>query len=180
MSLRQFNATYVQEEDRVLFRLTTTQGDEFRLWLTRARVREMLALGEKAAEMKVATQEETVLPQQARAVAEFRQEAAKASTQFTEFEPAAKLPLGAEPLLVRSVRMELEGALVALHLDVPAGRVLTLRLNDDMASKLRILLETISQKASWQILPNATPLIAHEGDEPVSNKTAPSGGKLLH
>ena len=36
MSLRQLNASDVPDEDRVLMRLTTTRGEEYRLWLTRA------------------------------------------------------------------------------------------------------------------------------------------------
>ena len=36
MSIKQLNATYVADEDRVQFRFTTLADEEFRLWLTRA------------------------------------------------------------------------------------------------------------------------------------------------
>jgi len=35
MSIRQLNASYVPEEDRVLLRFTTDTQEEYRLWLTR-------------------------------------------------------------------------------------------------------------------------------------------------
>jgi hypothetical protein len=170
MSLKQFNASYVAEEDRVLFRVTTASGEEYRLWLTRARVAELLALGAKAAVVKLEREHVELLPQQAKAVAEFKQQAVKQSTQFTEFEPANRLPLGAEPLLVRSMKMELQEQVLALQLELNAGRVLTLRLNDDMASKLRILLETISERARWHIHLNAP---AIEASAKISGSDAP-------
>ena len=40
MSITQFNATYVQEEDRVMFRFNTSASQEYRLWFTRLVVRE--------------------------------------------------------------------------------------------------------------------------------------------
>jgi hypothetical protein len=183
MSLKQFNATYVAEEDRVLFRVTTREGEEFRLWLTRARVAELLALGAKAAVVKLEREQVELLPQQVKAVAEFKQQTVKQSTQFTEFEPATRLPLGAEPLLVKTMKMELQEQILAVHLEVSAGRVLTLRLDDDMASKLRILLETISAKANWHIHMSAPVIEANiSPTEPVelpgASATAPK--KILH
>lgn len=187
MSLKQFNASYVAEEDRVLFRVTTASGEEYRLWLTRARVAELLALGAKAAVVKLEREQVELLPQQAKAVAEFKQQAVKQSTQFTEFEPANRLPLGAEPLLVRSMKMELQlqEQVLALQLELNAGRVLTLRLNDDMASKLRILLETISEKARWHIHLNAPSIEASAklsgSDAPELPAIAdPTPKKILH
>jgi hypothetical protein len=48
MSITQFNATYTPEEDRVLFRFNTSESQEYRLWLTRLIVRDVLALGAQA------------------------------------------------------------------------------------------------------------------------------------
>jgi hypothetical protein len=180
MSIRQFNATYVSEEDRVLFRLTTLSGEEYRLWLTRFRVSEILAMGEKAAVVKVAQVEVNLLPQQAQAVAEFKQQTAKQSTQFTEFQPAQRLPLGADPLLVKGLKMEVQEQSVVLHMEVSAGRVLSLKLNDDMVSKLRILLEKISENARWQIQPNSGAVIENAPEPVQIEPGTPGGTKLLH
>ena len=35
MSIKQFNGTYDQKEDRLLFRFNTQDDQEFRFWLTR-------------------------------------------------------------------------------------------------------------------------------------------------
>jgi hypothetical protein len=179
MSLRQFNATYVPEEDRVLFRLTTNANEEYRLWFTRSRVAEFLGLGEKAAVLKLAKDNDELLPQQAKAVAEFQQQAAKESAQFTQFEPAARLPLGAEPLLVKALVMNLQDQVLVLQLEMSASRVLTLRLNDDMFSKLRILFDNISQKARWQLHAGANVLDQPQEASLAEPDTAKSG-KLLH
>ena len=180
MSIRQFNATYVAEEDRVLFRLTTTSSEEYRLWLTRVRVSEILAMGEKAAVVKVAQVESNLLPQQAQAVAEFKQQAAKQSTQFTEFQPAQRLPLGAEPLLVKGLKMEVQDLAVVLHMEVNFGRMLSLKLNEDMVSKLRILLEKISENARWQIHAVTAAAPENRPEPMLPEPGAPSGTKILH
>ena len=45
MSIKQLNATYVLDEDRVQFRFTTANLEEYRLWLTRVGVAQILAYG---------------------------------------------------------------------------------------------------------------------------------------
>ena len=35
MSIKQFNATYLAPDDRLLFRFNTLEDTEFRFWLTR-------------------------------------------------------------------------------------------------------------------------------------------------
>jgi hypothetical protein len=65
--ITQLNVTYVAEEDRVLFRFNTHDGQEFRLWLTRATVRQLLAVGAQASVLAHAAQH--ALPQ-AQAIAE--------------------------------------------------------------------------------------------------------------
>lgn len=42
--ITQLNATYVPLEDRVLFKLNTVDSNEFRLWLTRNMVQEIMNL----------------------------------------------------------------------------------------------------------------------------------------
>jgi len=183
MSLRQFNATYVAQEDRVLFRMTTNAGEEYRLWLSRARVIEFLNLGEKVATLKLVKDHDDLLPQQAQAVAEFNQQTAKENANFTQFEPAVRLPLGAEPLLVQSVQMTIQDQVLVLQLEMSAGRVLTLRLTDGMVSQLRVLLENISEKAGWHIGFNVTQATTSEV-EPALPESGASGssqsGPFLH
>jgi hypothetical protein len=148
MSIKQLNATYVPEEDRVLFRLTTQPSDEYRVWLTRARVAELIHQGEQAAIVKLQTEH---APPQAKAIAEFKQQVVQQTTTFTQFEPATRLPLGAEPTLVKALRFEIKDQQQILHLDLIGNRTLSLKLNDDLLSKMRLLLQTVATKANWQI-----------------------------
>ena len=143
MSIKQLNATYVPEEDRVLFRLTTHPSDEYRLWLTRARVAELLSLGERAAIVQLQA-EHAHAPQQAKAIAEFKQQVVQQTTTFTQFEPATRLPLGAEPTLVKSLRFEQQESQQVLHLDLVGNKTLSLKLNEELLAKLRMLLTTIA------------------------------------
>lgn len=154
MSIKQLNATYIPEEDRVLFRLTTQPSDEFRLWLTRARVAELLSQGEQAAIVKLQTEHP---PQQAKAIAEFKQQVVQQTTAFTQFEPATRLPLGAEPILVKALRFEQQEAQQVLHLDLAGNKTLSVKLNDELLAKLRLLLVTVAEKANWLITPNGQP-----------------------
>ena len=64
--ITQLNVTYVAEEDRVLFRFNTHDGQEFRLWLTRATVRQLLAVGAQASVLAHAAQH--AMPQAPRRV----------------------------------------------------------------------------------------------------------------
>lgn len=146
MSITQFNATYSLEEDRVLFRFNTNQAQEYRLWLTRVVVRDILALGAQASVAVLAREHP---PEQAKAIADFKQQVKVQEAQFTTFVPATQFPLGAEPLLVHKARIALEKDATALELLLPKGQLLTLRLNEDMIGQLRLLLHTIEQRAGW-------------------------------
>ena len=94
--ITQLNVTYVAEEDRVLFRFNTHDGQEFRLWLTRATVRQLLAVGAQASVLAHAAQH--ALPQ-AQAIAQFKQQSVEQQARFSDYKPAAQTPLGEAPLL---------------------------------------------------------------------------------
>ena len=105
MSITQFNATYTPDEDRVLFRFNTSESQEYRLWLTRLIVRDVLALGAQASVAVLAKEHP---PEQAKAIAEFKQQAKAQNPNFTTFVPATQFPLGADPVLVHKVRFTIE------------------------------------------------------------------------
>jgi hypothetical protein len=177
MSITQFNATYVAEEDRVLFRFNTSQSQEYRLWLTRAVVRSILALGAQASVAVLAREHP---PEQAKAIAEFKQQAKVEQAQFTTFVPATNFPLGAEPILIQHARIQLMDKATALELVMPKGQLLTMNLNEDMIAQLRLLLQTIAQRAQWGLdSPGvaATP----EPEQKLATDPAPSNpNKVLH
>jgi hypothetical protein len=149
MSIRQLNASYVAEEDRVMLRLTTLANEEYRLWLTRAVVG-MLMQQMQALAVKKLEHDHTV--QQAKAVAQFKQQVLQQEVSYTRFEGAARLPLGAEPVLVKAVQSTLQEKQAVMLLQLAKGQSLTLKLSDDLLGKLQLLLERMNETARW-VLP---------------------------
>jgi hypothetical protein len=192
MSITQFNATYVQEEDRVMFRFNTSASQEYRLWFTRLVVRDLLRLIDQGS-VQVLAREHPV--EQAKAIAEFKHQAKAANPQFTTFVPATQFPLGADPVLVNGMRLTVQPDHTALELLIPKGQVLTMRLTEDMLGQVRLLLQTIQQRAEWglmtptvpQALAGDTPMPAVKlGTEPEADANADANAssappkKLLH
>jgi hypothetical protein len=115
MNIHQLSVNYLQEQDRILARINTTDGAELRLWLTRRLTQGLMPLLSKTVMEQAATQEATQLPNwspvaaadaQTKAfLAEFKKEESLQKSDFkTPFNDApAQLPLGAEPLLVTQV-----------------------------------------------------------------------------
>ncbi|WP_408597074.1 hypothetical protein [Limnohabitans sp.] len=175
MSITQFNASYVGDEDRVLFRFNTTKSQEFRLWLTRAIVRDLLTLGAQAAVAVVAREHP---PEQAKAIAEFKQQTQAQSAKFTTFTPATQFPLGAEPVLVKRVRFTLDKTHSALEFELQRGQVLTMQLTEQMVGQLRVLLETIEHKAAWDLGTQRS--LPRNDDAGVSAPTVSADPKVIH
>ena len=147
--ITQLNATYVPEEDRVLFRFNTADSNEFRLWLTRAMVRLTLGgLTELMTKAQVVSAQDT---HQAKAIADFKQETIKQQTTFTDFQPAQNLPLGDVPVLVIRLRLGLEGMTYVVAFDLVNQKTITLRLDESLFGKMRLLLNTIQEKAMWNL-----------------------------
>ncbi len=176
--ITQLNATYVPLEDRVLFRFNTRDSSEYRLWLTRAMVAGVLrACGDVAA--KVAAAEHPVA--YAKEISDFKHDAVAKATQFTEFKSAAVLPMGEAPVLVHRVDFTLEGPIFVLAFALVSQQTITLRLNDDLFSKFRLLLDTIEKKASWGLSLLATTDAAVAVDEPEASTNQPkTPAKILH
>ena len=148
MSIRQLNASYVAEEDRVMLRFTTLTNEEYRLWLTRAVVGGLL-LQTEALAVKKLTHNHNV--PQAQAVAQFKQQALRQEATYTQFEGAARLPLGAEPTLVKAVQAGMQEGVPMLVLQLARGQQLTLRLSEDLLGKLQLLMQKMNESARWAL-----------------------------
>ena len=104
MSIKQFNATYLAPDDRLLFRFNTLEDAEFRFWLTR---RVTLFILAATAHLIVRNLEQTHSPEAAKAIADFEKEAVQVSrggtagesqnTSNDQYQPGGKYPLGADP-----------------------------------------------------------------------------------
>ena len=165
MSIRQVNCTYVPDEDRVMFRFSTGKEElqEYRLWLTRAVLSQLLRHTQVLA---VEAVKGNMNVQQAQEVAEFKQEALAQNVTFTQFESAPKLPLGAEPTLVKAVTAKTETVndsqkVAALVFQLARGQNLTLRMNDDLLGKLQLLFKKMNDTAGWSLAVNPTVKVLH-------------------
>jgi hypothetical protein len=115
----------------------------------------------------------------AQAISEFKQDMVQANTQFTDFNPSSNFPLGEAPLLVKRINFSFEQKLIALAFDLTIGQTITLRLNDDLFSKFRLLMDTIEKRANWG-LAHGTPIVSSEMDDPSARLDINSAIKRLH
>jgi hypothetical protein len=111
MQIHQMSVTYFPEQDRILMRINTTEGEEMRMWLTRRLMvglwpllsklltEHLLKLESAGASLAGAN------PELKKMLADFRKEEFLQHADFdTPYEEAEqRLPLGEEPLLVTDV-----------------------------------------------------------------------------
>lgn len=183
MSIRQLNASYVPEEDRVMLRFTTDTQEEYRLWLTRAVVGTLL---EQTQALAVQALEQQGNVHQAKEVAQFKQQALQQSATYTQFEGAARFPLGAEPVLVRTVQAQFRENSSVLVLALARGQNLTLTLSEDLVGKLQLLLQKMSEAGRWAlgsseaVYSSAPAQVAGKASEPADSPDTSTPPKVLH
>lgn len=146
MTLSQLNANHIRSEDRLLLRISTSQDEEYRLWLTRLVTGELIA---DCSERLLQSLAPGLPPAVAAALSGFRQDAMQGTLQAGGFQPARRLPLGTEPQLVTSCAIERSGGQYTLKLLLPQGRELGLPLGEGQLRKLLLLLDRIQQQAGW-------------------------------
>jgi hypothetical protein len=79
------------------------------------------------------------------------------------------------------VDFTLEGPIFVLAFALVSQQTITLRLNDDLFSKFRLLLDAIEKKASWGLSLLATTDAAVAVDEPEASTNQPKmPDKILH
>lgn len=161
MNLHQLSVIYVDEQDRLLVRFNTTEGDELRLWLTRRMVLRVLEpLQDAVARLearKVPLHEDS--PEARRTLAQLKRAEAVQQSDFSTPYRASdeKLPLGSLPLLVTQLRMTVSQD-TQLHVgfeeklaDQPQGRGFQVAMETPMVHGLIHLLEQAIAKAQWDL-----------------------------
>ncbi len=112
MNIHQLSVIYVDEQDRILVRFNTNEGEELRLWLTRrmvSRVWEPLREAVGHLESK-----KTPLPDSSESTRRMltdlrRAEVLQQSDFATPFkDESVKLPLGSEPLVVTQMNLSVQ------------------------------------------------------------------------
>ncbi len=170
MHVHQLSIRHIAEQDRLLVRLNTADGEEYRLWLTRR----MLAILQPHLKKLLSNsgQGAADLPQDEagkQMLSEFRQEAVLQQSDFaTPFNPQpAALPLGPEPLLVTHAQFAAAagGALDIMFEEILPGQVtprgLTVHLEYPLLVGMMRLLDNALEPADWAL--------------PEAGRPAPSG-----
>ena len=113
MNIHQVNVSYVVEQDRLLIRINSQGGEEFRIWLTRRFGLQLMPALEHSSQEQLCAQLPALDPaapqdkQRQQMVRNFQAEAAAYQGDYqTPFrdQPSA-LPLGEEPLLVTEIKL---------------------------------------------------------------------------
>jgi hypothetical protein len=119
-------------------------------------------------------------PEQAKAIAEFKQQAKAQNPNFTTFVPATQFPLGADPVLVHKVRFTIERQVTNLEWVLQRGQVLTMHINEDMVGQIRLLLQTVAGRAQWGLDAPAAVVAKAEIKLATDPSAQPNPGKVIH
>ena len=160
MTIKQINASYLINDDRLLFRFNTNEGSEFGFWFTR---RVTLFILAATHHLLVKSLEQTHSPEAAKAIAQFGQDEAQTQlsgrnqTSQDAYVPASTYPLGADPILVMNVKctMEQQGLedILSLDLVLPGGANVNLKLAGTVLQGMCILLNQLREHAAWGEVP---------------------------
>jgi hypothetical protein len=160
MSIKQFNATYLAPDDRLLFRFNTTEDTEFRFWFTRRVTLFILAATQH---FTVKSLEQAHALEIATAIAEFDKEVmqinskSKGVSKAEAYQTASSYPLGADPLLVMDVKCtpEKQGLEdgVSLDLVLPGGANINVKMAGSTLQTMSILLNQLREHAAWGEVP---------------------------
>lgn len=164
MTISQFNAVYNIHDDRLLFRISTTECAEYRFWLTR---RVTLFILSATNQIYTHQLQKTLSPQASQAYIQFEQETAKVGKTDESGKlapisqlPASSYPNGVEPILVMDVRCSMvkeSGAdFLLMDLILPAGGIMNLKMAGQTLHAMCGLLTQMKDHANWGGIDSAT------------------------
>ena len=149
MSIKQFNGEWVAREDRILFRFNTSEGQEFRFWLTRHVVKNIIGGCHSLAQQMLAKEHP---PEVAQAMQEFRQQSVMQQANFQDsFEAQPVAPLGEAPLLVVGLKITQTGQQVSIDFETAAGHSVNLQVSEEVLQLMVGLLDRLQSTAGWAV-----------------------------
>jgi len=186
MSIKQFNASYLVNDDRLLFRFNTLEDTEFRFWFTR---RVTLFILAATSHLIVKNLEQTHSPEAAKAMVDFGKEAIQVEkggqgvSQVDGYQPANHYPLGADPLLVMDVKCSLEKQdsedMLSLDLSLPGGANINLKLAGPTLQAMCLLLNQLREHAHWGQVPQVQEVATTASEELEKTENKPQK-PLMH
>jgi len=172
MALHQIQLTYNEKQDRVLLRVSTTDGVEFQFWLTRRFIKRLWGLLVKLLEQDRPVRQQ-VDPEARKTVLGIRHEGFAQQGNFTAPYEARQYqqPLGSEPMLVsRAEGKPRENGSFLLRLHPDQGQGVDIVLDTKLLHLFTKLLQQVVAKTDWDI---KLELYAEES-ESAADQPAPS------
>lgn len=152
-ALHQMTAEFVPVQDRILFRVSTRERHEFRIWLTRRLVKKLWGVAVHSFEAEPEVQAQ-IQPHVRNAVLSMKHQQAVESSDFsqthrTDTRPAPDM---SEPLLATGVKITRgdDGAVHVAFL-TSDGRAVNLNLNEEMLHALCHILQGAADRAEWDL-----------------------------
>lgn len=168
--LMQFDAGYHPKEDRILLRVTNSDEEEYRLWLTRRMTGRLLnefkpktsayriAEGFESDAMEPGAPEPPRGPPDASTLikADLSQQAAAARQDFSSpFKGGRHFPLGKEGVVIASVDFHPDGkgpGNHALCFHAVTGGALSIGVSANVFNSIFEVLERVTRKADWGLI----------------------------
>ena len=152
-ALHQMTAEYNPAEDRILFRVSTREKTEYRVWLTRRLVRKIwgVAVQSFAAEPDVMDQSR---PQVKDALLSMQHQEAVQGADFSQKheKPVKAAPETEQPLLAINAELgRTEQGTIRLSFVTAGGKSINLNLNDEMLHAVCHILQQAADKAGWDL-----------------------------
>ena len=182
MRIHQLNIQYAPEEDRLIFKLNTHEGDEFCFFFTRRFVKILMPLME---EYLKSVQTETTTSEQKESISQFEHEHALSQTEFqkpyqkkskdeniVEDTPAETLPKPEEeiekpPILVHGFKLyPLEQTNYLLSLHSKEGTGIEITIDKSILHSFYHLLEEGIKVAEWDLYPGFQEIGIPSGEKP--------------
>jgi len=150
--ISQMQVLYHAEEDRILFRVNSTDKKEFRFWVTRRFTILLLKILKDHIDLDpdVSVQE---TPDAKQAVKEFKREKAIQEANFEQKfdEKSNELPLGDEIPLAFKLTYKVQNENLKLCVEPKTGPGMNMVLNRQINSSLVQLIMSAAGKADWKL-----------------------------
>ena len=151
----QLNGIYYAEEDRVMLRINAIDHTEYRFWLTRLMMQNMLNAIEKISIKNITH----TIPSKALSqgvigvIDEMQQKAVETETDLTKpYQPAQTLPLGVDPKLIKEVTFIVKDASqMNMQFALKNHRPIDIEINMTMLARIRLILNELNKKARWDL-----------------------------
>jgi hypothetical protein len=149
MSVKQFNASYYPNDDRIIFRFNTSDHSEFKFWLTR-RITHFILV---SAAQFIEKEYEKNTPSVEKVMSELHQPEKQAANFAKEYQPGKQYPMGGDAILVLDARCAVVNAegqdIFSLDFLLPGGSSINLKLAAPILKALVMLLEELNAQARW-------------------------------